>query len=50
MLISEKQIVELMRYLFSSLTGTLTEQGTEQARLLLFKIEAQQSEELKVIE
>ena len=50
MIISEKQIIDLMVYLERSINCQLTEAGNEHAEILLDKIRSQQSEELKVIE
>ena len=50
MIISEKQIMKLIRYLRASIQQILTEAGKEHALILLSQIEDQQSEELKVIE
>ena len=50
MIISEKQIMQLMQLLRDSLDEDLTDSGIYEARFFLRKIIEQQSEELKVIE
>jgi hypothetical protein len=50
MIISEKQIMQLMDLFKGAIENNLTPAGLEEANKLLHTIENQQSEELKVLE
>ena len=50
MIISEKQIFQLLELFKAAIENNLTPYGLEEANALLHTIENQQSEELKVIE